>query len=174
MKRHCSLKYSGNIPALHLLPATSDWPLKSSSCVWNCCCFCCPLFDKVSMTGEPFFVPFYRHLQLLMSLEPDNILRNIYGVLTGFSCTFIEEIKIFISYTLWRQGNFSCRSRNFSCYPLVGRLEMGIQIRMAKKALIQNVADGLWMLAEGTDRKFLEEGALGFILCILLFFCWKC
>ena len=46
------------------------------------------------MTGEPFFVPFYQHLQLLMSLEPDNILRNIYGVLTGFSCTFIEENNI--------------------------------------------------------------------------------
>ena len=25
------------------------------------------------------------------------------------------------------------------------------------------------MLLEGTDRKFLEEGALGFILCILFF-----
>ena len=37
---------------------------------------------------------------------------------------------------------------------------MGIQTRMAKKALIQNVAYGPWLL-EGTDRKFLEEGALG-------------
>ena len=94
------------------------------------------------MTGEPFFVPFYRHLQLLMSLEPDNILRNIYGVLTGFSCTFIEENKDFHFIYTMTSGNFGCRSRNFSCYPLVGQLEMGIQIRMAKKALIQNVAYG--------------------------------
>ena len=28
---------------------------------------------------------------MLMSLEPDNISRKIFGILTGFSCTFIEE-----------------------------------------------------------------------------------
>ena len=32
---------------------------------------------------------------MLISLELDNISRNINGVLTGFSCTFIEENKDF-------------------------------------------------------------------------------
>ena len=53
------------------------------------------------MTGERFLVPFYWHLQMLISLELDNISRNISGVLTGFSCTFIEENKDFdFIYTL--------------------------------------------------------------------------
>ena len=43
---------------------------------------------------------FDRHLQMLMSLEPDNISRNIYGVLTGFLVLSLKKIKIFISYTL--------------------------------------------------------------------------
>ena len=32
---------------------------------------------------------------MLISLELDNISRNINGVLTGFSCTFVEENKDF-------------------------------------------------------------------------------
>ena len=38
---------------------------------------------------------------MLISLELDDISRNINGVLTGFSCTFMEKIRIFISYTLY-------------------------------------------------------------------------
>ena len=80
-----------------------------------------------------------------MSLEPDNIPRNIFGILTVFSCTFIEENKRFsfhIHYDIKVILAVACRSQNFPCYPLVGQLEMGIQTRMAKKALIQNVAYG--------------------------------
>ena len=51
--------------------------------------------------GEPFLVPLYQHLQMLISLELDDILRNINGVLIGYSCTFIEENKDFhFIYTL--------------------------------------------------------------------------
>ena len=51
--------------------------------------------------GEPFLVPFYQHLQMLISLELDDISRNIIGVLTVFSCTFVEENKdLHFLYTL--------------------------------------------------------------------------
>ena len=50
---------------------------------------------------------------------------------------------------------------------------MGIQIRAAKKALIQNVAYGPWMLLEGAGRKFLEEGAFGFLFARSVVFLLK-
>ena len=171
MKRHCSLEYSGNIPALHLLPATSDWALKSSSCVWNCCCFCCPHFDKVSMIVRwtIFCAILPASSNADVSGARQHIKKHLWCSLQVFLVLSLKKIKIFISYTLWRQGNFSRRSPNVPCYPLVGQLEMGIQIRAAKKALIQNVAYGLWMLLEGTDRKFLEEGGIRFSLAFCCF-----
>ena len=62
----------------------------------------CPLFAKVSMTVRwNIFGAIYQHLQMLISLELDNISRNISGVLTSFSCTFMEENKDFhFIYTL--------------------------------------------------------------------------
>ena len=125
-------------------------------------------------SGEPFLFHFTGIFKCWCLWSQTTYQETSMVFLQVFIVLSLKKIKIFISYTLWHQGNFSCRSQNFPCYPLVGQLEMRIQIRMAKKALIQNVAYGPWMLLEGTDRKFLEEGALSFILCILLFFCWKC
>ena len=74
---------------------------------------------------------------MLISLKLDNISRNINGVLTGFSCTFIEENKDFISYTgtLYNVEVISVVDpETFFVTFLVGQLAMGIQIRMAKRA----------------------------------------
>ena len=69
---------------------------------------------------------------MLISLELDNISRNSNGVLTGFSS---KKIRIFISYTLYDVKVISMVDlETFLVTPLVGQLEMGIQIRMGKRA----------------------------------------
>ena len=51
--------------------------------------------------GEPFFVPFYWLLEIKADISGTKKPRNVNGNLTGLSCTFIEENKIFISYTFY-------------------------------------------------------------------------
>ena len=80
---------------------------------------------------------------MLISLELDDISRNINGVVTGFSCTFIEENKDFhFIYTLRPQGNFSGRSQNLPCYPLWANLKREFKLEWAREQDTADVACG--------------------------------
>ena len=79
---------------------------------------------------------------MLISLELDDISRNISGVLTGFSCTFIEENKDFhFIYTLYDVKVISVVDpKTFLVTPLWANLKWEFRLGWARELDTADVA----------------------------------